>query len=95
MAALNPLTSFIADFYIDIAPRYKAYLQDIGPYLPNSECLANALFPWEELAQKSLEAKSSEEFEVDIRVADKESNLRPRKDFATQFPVELQSMAEL
>lgn len=47
--AMAPLDSFVLDVYIDIAPRYKAWVQDIGPYLPDCERLENALLPWSEV----------------------------------------------
>ena len=52
VSALAPINSFLLDVYIDIAPRYKAWVQDISPYLPGSERLENALFPWDEVEVK-------------------------------------------
>jgi hypothetical protein len=78
--------SFIADVYIDIAPRHKAWLQDLSPYLADCARLESALLPWEELAATD---------QTEFRTLDKDSQLRSKKKFASQFPVELQSMQNL
>lgn len=36
IGALKPLQSFILDVYIDIAPRHKAWVQDVSPYIPGT-----------------------------------------------------------
>jgi len=92
--ALAPVSSFILDVYIDIAPRHKAWVQDISPYLPGCDRLENALFPWDEVEARSDEA-AQEGYIIEIRTADRESQLRPRKDFATRFPMEMQNMSQL
>ena len=92
--ALAPLSCFILDVYIDIAPRHKAWVQDISPYLPGCNRLKNELFPWEDVEAISEEA-TNKDYEVEIRTADRDSQLRLRKDFATRFPMELQNIAQL
>lgn len=67
------------DVYIDIAPRYKIWVQDITPFLRNSHRLENALFPWEEIESKIEEKKAEkispteEEVIIEIRTADSAS----------------------
>ena len=36
------------DVYIDIAPNYRAWVQDLSPFLAGCKRLENALFPWDE-----------------------------------------------
>ena len=71
---MAPLTDMIIDVYIDIAPRYKAWVQDVSPFLPGSQRLENALFQWDEVMQRIEERKEGanedEESVVELRVAD-------------------------
>ena len=83
------LDTCILDVYIDIAPRYKAWLQDVSPFIPGSDRLENQLFTWAELAELGDSASLDEEQVVEIRTADSASQLRPKKDYANRFPVEL------
>ena len=74
MQALQPLESFILDVYIDIAPRHKAWVQDISPYIPYVDKLANALLDWEELTALEQQAAQSKaegkDFVAEFRTAD-------------------------
>ena len=67
--------------------------------MPGSQRLENALFQWDEVMQRIEERKEGanedEESVVEFRVADANSQLRARKDYGTQFPVELTNMEEL
>ena len=78
------------DVYIDIAPRYKAWLQDVSPYLQGSQRLESALLTWDELSQLEVQRKEQgEAFVPEFRTADQGSNLRQKKDYASRFPVEI------
>ena len=70
---MAPLNSFLLDVYIDIAPRYKVWVQDLSPFLQGCQKLENALFTWDEISEKLQSIEQGEEVVVDVRTADIES----------------------
>ena len=74
--------------YIDVAPDYKAWVQDISPFIPKSPRISSGLFTWEQLVEEDGVA-------LDFAILDPNSVMRPQKNYNNRFPVEIQNMDEL
>jgi hypothetical protein len=78
---------FILDIYIDIAPRHKAWAQDVTPlckvFLKDSN-----LYSLEEIIESEIQ-------DVEFRTLDKDSALRPQKHTENRFPIEINNPTDL
>ena len=79
------------DVYIDIAPRHKAWVQDISPLLP--EFMQDSqLFQFDEVSQL---AQSSTSEQAEFRSLSEDSVLRPMANSENCYPLEFSSFDQL
>ncbi len=78
---------FILDIYIDIAPRHKAWAQDVTPLCKVFMKDSN-LYSLEEIIGTKIK-------DVEFRTLDKDSALRPHKYAENRFPIEISNPTDL